>query len=519
MSLNHVCIWSKHGWTRITAQRAASLHPGGTVSARSGLFMCELCGQFVEFTDGPIRNRYFRHKNDFLSKDCPDRTDSQTQCTSLTFTKESRGLPMRIKILSSGKFTLEMGFRLPPNFPQRCIDDQKVKINSQYEYSLSRLQEGTITYLPVGEVPQAQYRISLEREDSDLAELWPAVVEGISPKGAMFDRKTGKKLPRDADVLEGHEYYLLTKEAHVLHFGTGININEVCTCLGWHVYRVYATSFCENAAKFFLKYCCRLAEKVSEIVPLWPVHVETPYLLLYDSNFSGQMAFFLRGNASVQAFPTVSMPYNHETRGGRIFYVKCGDRQQLIAAGRAQILRYAYIWKDTSALARREKLPEVQVTDSDGSDISSGEYSALPRGKTLAVTPPFDGYALVLNGAEIVERYSLSAGTRTAIQCVKSGYSVEVYQGLDLVRRIEYKRPVREDSGNDETLRKILESAGGESISVPHTLGGLAAKMRDYPQVKSWLAKCIRRGRMSQRSYKILAHHFSAIRRSNYDGR
>ena len=500
MSLNHVCMWSSHGWTRITAQRAASLHPGGTVSAKSGLFMCELCGQFVEFTNGQIIARYFRHKNDGLSKDCPDYANpqTQTQYTSLTFTKESKGLPMRLKILSCEKFMLEMGFILPPNFSQHHLDSKKLKIN-HYEYSLSRLQEGTITYLPVGEVPQASYRISLEREDKYLADLWPSEVEGISPKGTMFDLKIGKKLPRDADVLEDHEYYLLVKKAHVSHFGTGININEVCTCLGWHVYRVYATSFCESAAKFFLKYGCRLSEKVSEIIPLWPFHVETPYLLLYDAGFSGQVAFFLRGNSSVKTFPEVSISYNCETQDGRVFYVECGDRQQLIAAGRTHILRYAYIWKDTSAFTRKNTLPEVQVTDSEKN--------------SLTLTPPFDGYALILDGTEIVERYTLSAGTKTVIQGVKFGYSVEVYQGLDLVKRIEFKRLIREDVGRDEQLSKALESAGGEIIAIPHTLGGLAVKMRDYPRVKRWLAKCVRRGRMPQRAYKILIHHFSAGRR------
>ena len=54
-SLTHVCMWSDNGWKRITAEQAARLHPGGTVSARSGLFMCELCGQYVTLTDGDIR--------------------------------------------------------------------------------------------------------------------------------------------------------------------------------------------------------------------------------------------------------------------------------------------------------------------------------------------------------------------------------------------------------------------------------------------------------------------------------
>ena len=55
----------------ITAEEAAKLHPGGTVSAYSGLFMCELCGQYVILTDGDIRKRYFKHSAYEKSKDCP----------------------------------------------------------------------------------------------------------------------------------------------------------------------------------------------------------------------------------------------------------------------------------------------------------------------------------------------------------------------------------------------------------------------------------------------------------------
>ena len=73
-SLTHVCMWSENGWKRITAEQAAQLHPGGTVSAHSGLFMCELCGQYVILTDGDIRIRYFKHSAYEKSKGCPERT-------------------------------------------------------------------------------------------------------------------------------------------------------------------------------------------------------------------------------------------------------------------------------------------------------------------------------------------------------------------------------------------------------------------------------------------------------------
>lgn len=72
-SLTHVCMWSDNGWKRITAEQAAKLHPGGTVSAHSGLFMCELCGQYVSLTDGAVQTRHFRHSAHEKSKNCPER--------------------------------------------------------------------------------------------------------------------------------------------------------------------------------------------------------------------------------------------------------------------------------------------------------------------------------------------------------------------------------------------------------------------------------------------------------------
>lgn len=72
-SLTHVCMWSDNGWKRITAEQAAKLHPGGTVSAHSGLFMCELCGQYVSLTDGTVQTRHFRHSAYEKSKNCPER--------------------------------------------------------------------------------------------------------------------------------------------------------------------------------------------------------------------------------------------------------------------------------------------------------------------------------------------------------------------------------------------------------------------------------------------------------------
>lgn len=51
MPLTHVCVWDKKGWKKITVSQAVKMtHGYGGVLARSGLFMCELCGQYVSLT-------------------------------------------------------------------------------------------------------------------------------------------------------------------------------------------------------------------------------------------------------------------------------------------------------------------------------------------------------------------------------------------------------------------------------------------------------------------------------------
>ena len=101
-SLTHVCMWSDDGWRQIKAEEAAKLHPGGTVSAHSGLFMCELCGQYVILTDGDIRIRYFKHSAYEKSKDCPERTFGASY--SISYGSQEHDLPIRITRVSSSFF-------------------------------------------------------------------------------------------------------------------------------------------------------------------------------------------------------------------------------------------------------------------------------------------------------------------------------------------------------------------------------------------------------------------------------
>ena len=207
-SLNHVCMWSEHGWTRVTAEEAGKLHPGGTVSALSGLFMCELCGQYVTLTDGGEKVRHFRHSAHEASKSCPERTFGPLYTPS--YKNDAHELPIKL-IQTSNSFQFELGLLFIPREILQKERNRSITIKAsdsiRYTYSFERLNPDSITYLPIGNVPQEKYEvISSDR----LVTFWPRIVKGVSKNGSLFDITTGKMLPEDSDVLLQRQYHLVT---------------------------------------------------------------------------------------------------------------------------------------------------------------------------------------------------------------------------------------------------------------------------------------------------------------------
>ena len=113
MALNHVYMWTdEKGWVPITADEAARMHPGGTVSAKSGLFRCELCYQMVTLADGLKKGRFFKHSRGDVDKNCMERSVGSD--ISIRPEQKPSTLPMRLSGISSLRFSLEIGFMLSP---------------------------------------------------------------------------------------------------------------------------------------------------------------------------------------------------------------------------------------------------------------------------------------------------------------------------------------------------------------------------------------------------------------------
>lgn len=512
MPLTHVCKWTAHGWKRISINDAVHEFPDTGVAARSGFFMCELCGEYVTLTNGEKNSRYFRHSNGNV--ECPEKTTGPS--VSMDFQESTRSLPIRLNVVSSNHFGLELGLLAPPSTSVNKMAKRHIIIrpseNSEkhFDYLLERLNDHGITYLSIGNKPAKRYNVSLSPFDSKLASFWPKTIAGIECH-AIFDSQTRKMLPRDADVQIGKEYLLLTRES-TNSYKTSLRIKNICTVKGdfnhWRIYKIKATQMDENTARFFLKYHCRLTDNPVNLYPLWPIHIQTPYVIHHGAP---KISIFFMGNANYKVYPaTNSQPFLID--GSKLVTIQCEASQQLVALGRANILKYTYLRRQSLNLSMDYPISTFKTMEDK--PIDSGSQENLPLEKTIKICLPFDGFVLIKNKTGfIIRRVELKATRELLLDKINWGMEIQVYQGLDCVWTASYFRNenIRKDyfSENEMALLKRLENCRGKNTSIPYGMGGLVTQLNDYPQIKQWLYKKLRTGSLSEQALRILQTYFT----------
>lgn len=506
-SLTYVCMWSDNGWKHITAEQAARLHPGGTVSAHSGLFMCELCGQYVILTDGDIRTRYFKHSASEKSKDCPERTFAAGY--SISYSSQEHDLPIRITGVSSSSFSFEVGLiRTPINLLGKNfrIEIRPKGVSDQcYVFAKERLNYDRITYLPIGEKPFEKYTLSFQKGSDKLYEFWPSEIKGIDSGGTLFEKSSGQKLPYDADVEIGKEYYLLKRGYIDKASGSSIQIQKVVQKIywgeSWTLYVVSASALDEDAARFFLDFHCRLTDHPVSLQSVWPLFVEGNYIIKHSQNC---MHMLVKGNVgSVKTFPFATVcQLNDNLSQPKLYKVSCSGRQQLISVGRTRSLQYTYFWKEP--LDRAGLCPEVSVTDLKGTKVDPGETNTLPHSRTLRFKSTFDGELIISNNNCIVDRRKISSDKYIELEGLSYNLSVQVVIGLDVIWEINFKKKQPTVTTDELEILKQITDVSGETIPAPHALRNMLVGMNRYPQICQWIRNCIKNGTINERSYRRL---------------
>ena len=454
--LTHVCMWSAKGWVPTTAAEVVRAHPNvGTVSARHELFFCEICGQYVTLANGSQR-KYFKHSSSEKDKTCKQRARNFYK---LDWTKADEDHPPQLEpplIICVGKYELHF----------EC--DGK--------------------YLSTGNV-----------------------IAKLDERGELFSSTSGKRLLPDSDVRLGKQYYLLTTNSPGL-IQTDIEINDTgMHYRQWRLYELKATALTEDAAKFFLRYHCRLTAHPISLRVLYPIYTLDRYKIRHDAR---ELYMYLEGNANF--FPRASYTKLSDDGSGKLISFCSNTRQQLtVLAGRAQPLKALYFKREMPTFDL--DMPTVEVADIAGARIVEGVEGVLhvlPRDRVLRLRAEFDGYVELERDGYVEDRIDFRADEPTDVIGIGFGLTIKIFVGLDCVRAIRYERSENDSASDEETYRR-LELGRGRLILISHAWGALLDRLKDYPLVAGWLRKTIRAGHARSGSWEAFRRFVLRLGESN----
>lgn len=514
MPLTHVCEWINNSWVHIDIKDAVSRYRSGTISAHQHLFMCEICRQYVTLTDGTVRDRYFKHSAEEENKDCEDRTFLENTPNFHQHTAEDHSLPIKLNIKSSNRFTLEIGFLpLPLSLLEKC-NSHIIKIkpiptrNSCFfsSTSIERLYPDTLKYFDIGEVPALKYTINIDPNNDEIKLYWPASINGIDESGTLFNGDSRKKLPHLADVQVSKKYWLLTKHVIKKTFSS-IQLREICRSTVqselWYIYEVKATILNEEAAKFFLNLHCKLTEQLFITYPIWPVCVQSPYIIYHNNDI---MHLFFQGNTYLETRLT---KYKYYINNNIFRYTIYSHIQQdylayYISNNYKNALRYTYLRK--VPLNDIQPAPTIKITDIHGHILPDGEQHTLPFNETIEIQAQYDGFIVISNKSIITTRCAFRANDiiRLNKRDVRYNQEIKVFQGLDCVWDVCYKHLQPANAENDTELVAKLRSCRGKNIVISHSIGRLSNDLINYPLTKRWLYKVVRDGKAPANAILLL---------------
>ena len=496
LTLKHVCMWTVNGWKRITPDEAPL----------DGLFMCELCGQYVNLAAGEIRIWHFRHKSVYDDKTCPERTHGSFY--DIIAKPREHGLPIRL-LLSGGKLMFELGLpRIPKSILEKYRDTKITIIRADGKaipYSHSSMG---MTYINVGNLLSGDCCINAP---DVLGFFLPKRVKGIHfnklIRGYIFDKRTGKQLPIDSDVQMDKKYYLLTQENINYHMDIECRIVRE---YGIHkLYEVSAKRLSRASAGFFLRYRYWLNDDPMRLNIVWPLHIEAPYTVMHNKNYA---IFFLDGirRASVKTLSEYGKVASSANE--KVLRVPA-NQTQIIAVCVSSVIQYFCLVREemNHTLSRPELVQKIDVRDGRNGIIVQGEQSGTPAGGVVTVRTPFDGFALVRRNGELPDKHKLFAGECCSIQGMQYASEITIFQGLDKVFHASFVKAEADDDNDDEddALLAKLRGFRGNLVSVPCSLGGAAEKLSGFPRVREWLYESARRGEISEQAVKLLRRYIT----------
>ena len=426
MPLTNVWTRDPHGeWVRTDAVSTDRHYPY-SVSADSRIFRCYSCFQYVTFVKGSSnRICYFKHSAGYSDKDCEDRSFNAVSSYSYT-SIANMDMPMRL-VLDGARITISIGL-LPVNYNElkKCIaSNLQITITSTqgtpvvYRVDWSRFAPNLTTWLDVPTQSIAKLAVAFSPANIK-PKFWSSVIAEIPSTGALFDAKTGRRIPDKGDAVVNREYLLLVKRnrwiscnAHDVQI-TKLNTNDKL----WNVYKVQAIRFSEAASDFFFNYLrVRLTNFPAEMSVLWPPVLEKDAII--ETNFRS-IKLLVKGEADFATYPQYSSSCTATLvrDNTKLIDIRSSGSLQMVTSERYNhTLQFLYVRSIERDYHYTD--PKVEVSYDDDQVCAEVSLKKVPLRGILHFLSTDDGHIDVYENDEFYYRKPLPAGEKIRITEIK----------------------------------------------------------------------------------------------------
>lgn len=512
---------TENGLESVTAKEVIKRYPGidGRAAARN--FLCEFCNNFVTLAQGTKREPFFKHSRGDIDKACPDRSDAIPGYQEF---QKGMYLP-RIRFICNGsKLFFEIG--ITGEFHEFSIENTQlifiVNGCSSYSYRLfDRLLPDGITYLSVGSHFPQNLQIRIVDPPPKWVMQWHCQSPVMRKDGAIFDGKNHVFRNYDSNLFCEKEYIFLGKQRLPSYKNLEIRKTQQVS-IGTENF--YLQTFVIRPAEMTLevtfvqtfqrKIGYRILNVPVAYTPVWPEFCWHYNKILVAGN---QLCSVLYGNSTtlyrqqrgrnVIPWDYTSMSLNPQYLAG---YIDCTE-ETLITMGRIHAFDYAYMQQ--SSLPNNDRIPpELVVETIEGMLLKEGIQEKLPPSKKIIVRSAYDftvqckrdGWLVYRN--EVIEQHEYEF-------TVEFGDTIEIYQGLDLVFRVQYKKPNIKRKETTELCRLLFHQRD-RHIPIDLEVKVAARFFMDDPLIKNWLRKQLQTGNISQKARIYLLY----AARKNFNG-
>lgn len=264
----------------------------------TGRLTCPNCGEQVDWVNGKVQEKHFRHHHGSYMEIC------ENYCKSLSTIRyiqpyERAGLPLYL-IKEFGKFTLSIGFY---GLDETTIDEAE-NLNLEIEIELDKNNKVSrkinnqyfapckMNFIKINTVRE-QYKLKFSKNiiPSEIKKKWTSNINGIGINGAIFyfGDFGGKKVSSSSGLRVNEEYLLFTSNNMNNKKTQGLSLDQIQEInFGWlsnyKIYKLIITEINRDTIEFCDKYDMKLQYVQPEVIPLWPPCATLEQELIYADN-------------------------------------------------------------------------------------------------------------------------------------------------------------------------------------------------------------------------------------------